>query len=130
MSRLSARFSLCFISLLFVGLTCLAAQAQDTPPPAAKTAHSSMHVTGCLQKGDEPGGLTVTGEDGKLWELHSHTVKLADHAGHKVTLTGHVEHKSKLQETKMEKSEKKEADGKEYSDFEVTGLKMVSDSCQ
>ena len=40
------------------------------------SAGSNQSVTGCLQKGDEPGGFTITGEDGKVWELQSKKVQL------------------------------------------------------
>jgi hypothetical protein len=32
-----------------------------------KAATASKTVTGCLQKGHEPGELSITGEDGKTW---------------------------------------------------------------
>jgi hypothetical protein len=39
----------------------------------------TMAVTGCLQKGDEPGEFSITGDDGKTWDLRSRTVKLSEH---------------------------------------------------
>lgn len=102
-------------------------QAQYATAPSTKAP--STHATGCIQKGDEAGGFTMTDENGKLWELHSSKLNLADHVGHKVTVTGHVEHQTKVQEAKMEKHETKEAGGKPYQDFAVTGMKMVSTSC-
>lgn len=103
-------------------------QAQYAAAPSTK-APSSTNATGCIQKGDEAGGFTMTDENGKVWELHSSKLSLADHVGHKVTLTGHVEHKTKMQETKMEAHETKEAAGNPYQDFAVTAVKMVSTSC-
>jgi hypothetical protein len=106
----------------------LTASAQDT---MAKSGSSSKtQVTGCLQKGDEAGGYTITGEDGKLFELHSTSVDLSQHLGHKVTVTGHVQHKSKTQESQMQAHESKEANGQAYKDLSVSNLKMVSESCQ
>jgi len=81
-----------------------------------------------LQKGTEPGGFFIVGEDGKMWELGGKVD--ATHVGHKVTVEGHVQHRSKTEEAKMADSEKQEAGGKPYADFQVTSLKMVSDSCQ
>jgi hypothetical protein len=102
------------------------AQESQKPPTASKT------VTGCLQKGDEPGALLITGEDGKTWELSSKTVKLDEHVGHQVTVTGSVKRETKAQEKaegkkegQMEKAAEKEA----YGDLRITDLKMVSETC-
>jgi hypothetical protein len=56
--------------------------------PEQKEMSSEGTATGCLQKGDEPNGFTLTGEDGKVWELRSSEVSLSEHVGHKVTITG------------------------------------------
>jgi preprotein translocase subunit YajC len=121
-------FCLWAVGLVFAGLffsaTC-SAQMDDS-----KAKASSQSVTGCLQKGDEAGGVTITGADGKVWELHSKKVKLSEHVGHTVTVTGAAVKQSKATEEKMEPSEKKEASGKEYGDLRVDSLKMVSDSCK
>ena len=85
-------------------------------------------VTGCLQKGVEAGGFFIAGEDGTVWELSGKVD--ATHVGHKVTVSGHVLHRSKTQEAKFSDSEKQESNGKPYADFQVTSLKMVSDSCK
>ena len=39
--------------------------AQDTPTKASGDDGKSVSVTGCLQKGDEAGEYSLTGEDGK-----------------------------------------------------------------
>jgi len=122
MFRSVARFPLWLFLLSFVTLYPLAAQEHGTPS-------SSMNVTGCLQKGIEPGGFTLAGEDGTFWEL-SGKANLVEHVGHKVTISGHTLQKSKMQEDSMEANEKKEANGKEYHDLAATSVKMVSDSCQ
>lgn len=128
MSRLIARIFVWLTVLLFASLCPLTLQAEEPSAPKP-TAHSTMHATGCVQKGDEAGGFTLTDENGQVWELHSSKVTLADHVGHKVTVTGHVQHMTKMHEAKMEKHETAEAAGKPYKDFAVTGMKMVSDSC-
>jgi hypothetical protein len=112
----------CFLLVLvsFLLLCPLAVQAQDD---MSKT-HS---VTGCLQKGAEPGGFFILGE-GTMWELNGKVD--AKHVGHTVTVTGHVLHKAEVKEAKFTDSEKQEANGKPYTDFQVTSLKMVSDSCK
>jgi hypothetical protein len=79
---------------------------------------------------DEPEGFTITGEDGKVWELHRKKVQLADHVGHTVTVTGSAAKRSKAEEEKIEANEKKEAAGKEHGDLKISSLKMVSDSCK
>lgn len=93
------------------------------------SAGSNQGVTGCLQKGDEPEGFTITGEDGKVWELDSKKVQLASHVGHTVTMTGSAGNRSKAEEQKTEVSEKKEAGEKEHGDLRVISLKMISDTC-
>lgn len=95
-----------------------------------KAERDRQTVTGCLQKGDEPRGFVLTGDNGKTWELISPKVKLADHVGHKVKVSGTRIQQSPEHEEKMEASEKKEAGSKEYGDFKVSSLEMVSDSCK
>jgi hypothetical protein len=104
--------------------------AQDAPKQSAKAANHQESATGCLSKGEEPGGFSLKDESGKTWELMSTNVKLADHVGHTVTVTGMQTKQSKAKEEKMEASEQKEAGGQPYSDLNVTKLKMVSESCK
>jgi len=121
MPSFNAKFSVWLIPLLLLVLCPLVVQAQDS---LSKT----NAVTGCLQKGVEPGGFYIAGEDGTMWEL---SAKIdAAHVGHKVTVKGHVLHRSEAEEAKFTDSERREANGKPYADFEVTSLKMVSDSCK
>src|SRR3954453_7783883 len=66
----------------------LQAQTDSQGMSDTKSSHMSASketATGCLQKGDEPNGYTLTADDGKVWELQGTKVKLADHVGHKVT---------------------------------------------
>jgi hypothetical protein len=133
---------LMFATLAFTCLTTLVCLAQEPAKPdntkeapAQKTQKpptASKTVTGCLQKGDEPGELSITGEDGKTWELSSKTVKLDDHVGHQVTVTGSAKRESPAQEKAEGKKEGQveKASGKEaYGDLRVTDLKMVSETC-
>ena len=88
-----------------------------------------MTVTGCLQKGDEPDEFSITGEDGKTYDLHSTAVNLSKHLGHKVTVTG----KFKAESSEKEKAESEEHEKKgavEAGEIRVTTLKMVSDTCK
>ena len=96
-----------------------------------KSANPTKTVTGCLQKGDEPGEFAITGEDGKLWGLRSTAVKLEDHVGHKVTVTGSPNAESKAEEKKEKKEGEveKASNKEEYGDIRVATLKMVSDTC-
>lgn len=96
-----------------------------------KSTSDTKTVTGCLQKGDEPEEFSITGKDGKSWELRSSTVKLADHVGHTVTVTGPITRESKAEESKEKKEGQMEkASGKEeYGELRVTNLKMVSQTC-
>jgi hypothetical protein len=117
------RFSLLLTGLFFLSLYPVAVRAQESTGKTMTNPHS---VTGCLQKGTESGGFYIV-EGDKMWEL---TGKVdAAHVGHKVTVSGHVLHRSKMQEAKYEDSEKQEANGKSYADFQVTSLKMVSETC-
>ena len=110
------------IVALVVGL-CLVATGANAAGKKTTT------VTGCLQKGDEANEFSITGEDGKNYDLTSSTVDLAKHVGHKVTVTGTFKAESYAKEKgEKEANEKKEAP--EAGDIRVTSLKMVSDSCK
>src|SRR5438067_11046541 len=78
------------LCILFAFEFALAVSAFVTPTASAqeKAAGGKTTVTGCLQKGDEPGEFSITGENGKMYGLRSKTVKLSEHLGHKVTITG------------------------------------------
>ena len=129
------KLSFCLVAALFISLCPVALQAQETAAPAPTTAkpmHSEITVTGCLQKGDSADEFAIAGENGKTWELRSHTVKLDEHVGHTVTITGVRHHETKGEEAKEEKTETKEskkAEAMEAGDLRVTSLKMVSEGC-
>lgn len=133
---------LMFATLVFTCLTTLVCLAQEAAKPDntkeataqenQKPAPLSKTVTGCLQKGHEPGELSITGEDGKTWDVTSKRVKLDEHVGHQVTLTGFAHRESKAQEKAEEKKEgqiENAATKEEYGDLRVTDLKMVSETC-
>jgi hypothetical protein len=100
--------------------------------PLAASAQQNMSktnsVTGCLQKGVETGGFYIAGEDGTIWELSGKVD--AAHIGHKVTVNGHALHRTKVEEAKFADNEKQEGNGKPVADFQVSSLKMISDSCK
>jgi len=114
-----------------IALSQNAPKKETTKQDHNKSASHAETVTGCLQKGDEAGEFSVTGEDGKTWGLRSSSVKLDQHVGHMVTVRGIISRESKAEE----KQEKKEgqlenASGKqEYGELRVTSLKMVSPTC-
>jgi hypothetical protein len=133
---------LMFATLAFTCLTTLVCLAQEaakqdntkeaTPQGNQKPATAIKTVTGCLQKGHEPGELSITGEDGKTWDVTSKSVRLDEHVGHQVTLTGSARRESKAQEKAEGKKEgqvEKAAGKEEYGDLRVTELKMVSETC-
>jgi hypothetical protein len=62
-------------------------------------------VTGCLQKGDEPGEFSITGKDVRTWGVRSNSVKLEQHVAHQVTVTGSAHRESKAQVKEREKKE-------------------------
>ena len=133
---------LIFVSIaaaLFVSATAF---AQDTLKPNDATPNSTAPVaqepqkpaspdttvTGCVQKGDQPGEVSITSEDGRIWELHSTTGKLDEHINHKVTVTGTVTRDTKAADKKAGEVEK--AAGKqEYGDLLVSSVTMVSKTC-
>jgi hypothetical protein len=96
--------------------------------------HTKATVTGCLQKGDEAGEYSITGEDGKTYGLRSKTVKLWQHVGHKVTVTG----TPRAESAEKEKGEAEEHEKKEATEaghirgfrrfFWGSGCKKLSDS--
>jgi len=108
--------------VLALGLGSLAwtAQEDQTKTKGGK----SLTVTGCLQKGDEAGEYSITGEDGKRYGVRSKSVDLSKHLGHKVTVTG-----TKMREENEEKK-KNEAGGGEYADLRVTDIKHISETCK
>jgi hypothetical protein len=126
MSHKIAKLAFWLIPIVCLSLCPVALIAQTAAPE--KKAEKSHTVTGCLQKGDEAGEFSITGEDGKTWGLRSTSVKLDQHLGHKVTVTGSTTHETKAEE-KKEGQVENAASKAEYADLTVTSLKMVSDSC-
>jgi|SRR2546427_2740623 len=130
-----AKVSYWLIPVLFVSLCPLALIAQESAAQEKqekkaepKSVQHSETVTGCLQKGDEPGEFSITGQDGKTWGLRSTSVKLDKHVGHTVTVAGSRTRESKAEEKKEGQVEKASSQ-EEYADLDVTSLKMVSETC-
>jgi hypothetical protein len=120
-------FARLIASIVLALLMSLTALAQDTAKPGDDQSKTKA-VTGCLQKGAQADQFSITGEDGKSWDLRSSTVKLADHVGHQVTVTGSPTREAKAEEKKegqVENAARKEGLG----ELSVTDLKMVSPSC-
>lgn len=115
--------------VLFAFASALGAYLSPSACAQEKTAGGKTTVTGCLQKGDDPGEYSITGEDGKTYGLRSKAVSLSQHLGHKVTVTGALRPESAEKEKgEAEEHEKKEAP--EAGDIRVTSLKMVSEQCE
>jgi opacity protein-like surface antigen len=130
---------LIFVSFAFALLASAVSLAQDAAQPSNATASAQAQpdpkavkpaktLTGCLQKGDQPGEVTLTAADGKTWDLRSDNVKLEEHIGHQVTATGTVTHETKAEEKKEGQTEKA-ATKEAYGDLNVTEVKMVSQTC-
>ena len=117
------------LSPLLVFVFALGAYVTPSTSAQEKAAGSTTTVTGCLQKGDEAGEYSITGEDGKTYGLRSKTVKLSQHLGHKVTITGTLRPESAEKE-KSEAEEHEKKGAAEAGDIRVTDLQMVSDKCQ
>jgi SH3 domain-containing YSC84-like protein 1 len=114
------------------GAKAQATQEQQEKKAEQKPTRHMETVTGCLQKGDEPGEFSIIGKDGETWGLHSTNVKLDKHLGHTVTVAGSRTHESKAQEKAEEKKEgqvEKASSKEEYADLSVTSLHMVSETC-
>ena len=120
-----------FISLILVFLVAVCVFALAAGAQKGNAKNGNVTVTGCLQKGDEADEFSLTGDDGKLYDLRSSSVKLAEHVGHKVTVSGKFKAEAhEKEEAKEEAKESKESGKKEAGDIQVATLKMVGDSCQ
>src|SRR5258708_10828242 len=115
-----AKYILACVLALGLGSLAWTAQENQTKTKSGK----GMTVTGCLQKGDEAGEYSITGEDGKRYGLRSKAVDLSKHLGHKVTVTG-----TKMREENEEK-EKQEAGGGEYAALRVTNIQHITETCK
>jgi len=62
-------------------------------------------------------------------EIHSKTVKLAEHVGHTVTISGKVWHPD-MHGAKEKTKEAVDSDAKEHGHLNATDVAMVSDSCK
>jgi hypothetical protein len=124
---LSKSKSLVILILIFVVATCIVVFSAGAQKNSNKSGN--VTVTGCLQKGDEADEFSLSGDDGKLYDLRSSSVKLADHVGHKVTVSGKFKAETS-EKDEDEANESKEGGKKEAGDIQVSSLKMVSSSCQ
>src|SRR5215470_18915304 len=113
------------VLLLCIAVCPVTLWGQDTTASkqvASKARHHQVEVTGCLQKSNEAGEFSITGEEGKTWDLRSRSVKLSKHVGHKVAVTGTPYHETRAEEAKEEKAEKNEAAEKESKEKEDAHL--------
>jgi len=121
------------LCLLVASLFAMLGFAQDTPSNS-KSKSSVRTITGCLSQGDSANEFQLTASDGSTWEVRSDQVSLAKHVGHTVAATGVVSH-TKIHNLK-EDAKGAAADtgvkknNAEHGHLTVTGVKMVSDSCQ
>lgn len=113
-------WSLGLIPLLFL----LPGQAVTEPQ---QDISQTTTVTGCLQKGEEPGGFFLV-ESGRMWELLDNIDPA--HVGKTVRVTGRFLQLSDEEEAKLEEFEKREAKGLPYADFRVTTLEVIRNSCK
>ena len=96
----------------------------------AQAKSESKTVTGCLQKGDEPNEYSITDTSGKIYEMRSSEVKLADHLGHRVTVTGRMKGEADEDEESQGQQERERLppshephDGKHV--LPVTGMSVI-----
>ena len=128
------------ISALLLGLMLVAfgaswTFAQDSSDTKSKS--DTRTITGCLSKGDNSDSsneFLLTANDGSTWEVRSDAVSLADHVGHLVSARGVVKNgtahnlKEDAKDAAADAHMKK--DSSEHGHMTITGLKMVSKSCQ
>ena len=107
-----------------LGLSVTTMQAQDNQADRKTEAGGTVNVTGCLQKGASANAYSITGEDGKSYNLSSTSVKLEDHLNHKVTVTG------KTSTDTAAKGHSESTSTSSSPSLTVSSLKMVSASCQ
>ena len=114
--------------ILIVGLS--SAPLYGAPQTADEKASATQTATGCLQKGTDPAAFFLISTEDKHWELYPNSdVSLADHVGHTVTVTGTLAKRSEAQEAKSQPYETKEAGERQHADLQVSGVKMVSETC-
>jgi len=113
--------ALCSLSLLPV----IGAPQNETKDKDA----SLRTLTGCLSNGDKAGEYKLVTPEGSSWEIHSKTVKLAEHVGHTVTISGKVWHPD-MHGAKEKTKEAVDSDAKEHGHLNATDVAMVSDSCK
>jgi hypothetical protein len=106
------------VGILTLGLCSgMTYAAQRQKPDTDKDTGKTVTVTGCMEKGNQPGEYSIKGDDGKTYGLtSSKNVKMESHVNQKVTVTG------KPMQTDKQKDENPKLD--------VTNMKMVSTSCQ
>jgi hypothetical protein len=118
------------IAFMLATIVGLAAAQQTTKATHKKT----RTLTGCLQKGEDANEYNLATKGGGTWEVKSDSVKLDEHVGHTVTVTGVVAHRKAHAMKEDTKAEMKEhgmdKDSKEHGHMTVTGLTMVSETCQ
>jgi hypothetical protein len=129
MFRNLARLSAWMVTILFLLVALTAASTYGAAQMAAEKPTAPQTVTGCLQKGAEPGGYFLVTSD-KHWELYENgKISLSDHVGQTVTVTGTLPTRTAAQEEKSQPYEKKETGTRMHGDFQVSALKVVSQTC-
>jgi hypothetical protein len=71
-----------------VALCALVVFVQAQTKETAKFKPRNLKVIGCLQAGSSKDEVTITGEDGKEYELTSGRIQLKKYVGQKVQVTG------------------------------------------
>ena len=114
------------------------AKAEDTQPLARgkpvvreKPVSHNETVTGCLQKGDEAGTFSLTGEDGMTWSLRSKSIRFDPIVGHQVKVTGRVPASviATNNKTATEGQVEQASSKAEYRDLHVVAITMISETC-
>ena len=126
------KFALCLVPMIVFAFAPSLLTAQDSMSKQDNMGKSDkmekMSPTGCLMQGATPDGYYLKGDDGKTYELWGNK-GLSKHVNHKVTVSGMEEKMPEAKEKTKETKEKSEAGGQPQTDFKVTHIKMVSESC-
>jgi hypothetical protein len=111
---------LLLFSVLLLGTAWAAAQSNPSHETSGKTGGQET-VKGCLSSSG--GAYTLTGKDGKTFQLTGDTSKLAEHVGHEIKVTGTVSAASASSSDAMGKTSNEQT-------LDVSSVKHVAKSCE
>ena len=109
------------LPILFAGLVVALGLMQPSFA-RGKGGAKNETISGCVVQGPQANEYSIKAQDGKTYDMHSSSVKLAEHMGHQVEVTGTVT-------TKKAKTETTTGLPAETGQIHVSSLKMISTTC-